>query len=344
MKNTITILGAGAWGTAVATHLAANEHDVILWCYESEVVDEIQTNHTNTHFLPNISLSHKIKASCSFQEALSASDWVFEAVPVKFLREILNQAKPYVKKTQKWVILSKGIEQETLLLPAGIVSEVLGASTEIAIIGGPNFAKELAEQCYTATMIASKNQNIARELSLLLENNYLKTYIIDDITGVQVGGALKNLFTIAMGIAIGSGCKENTRAYLVTKSLEEMAKISLHLGGRSETIYGLAGFGDLFLSCTGTLSKNLKMGKMLGQGHLLSDISTQLTTLPEGINTLQSIKSLIKKYNLNLPICSGTYDFVYEGKSFKNLLYNLMDYDLEVNTVTSSINKRSCIL
>jgi len=328
MNKTITMLGAGAFGTSIATLLAENGFEVKLWCHEQEVVDCIKKDHENKIFLPGIKLSSNIKPIFDLQEAVKDSKWIFEAVPVKFLRNILNQIKDCVKDEQNFVILSKGIEKDTLLLPSGVIKDLF-KNNIISVMAGPNFAKEIAQKSYTGTTVASENAQVAKELGKVLSNSYFQPYLSDDFIGVQVGGAIKNVITLAVGIAKGFGCSQNAIALLLTRGFAEIAHISVCLGGKKETVYGLSGFGDLVLSATGSLGRNLEVGVLLGQGKSLQEIEKEKHLLPEGINTVQSVYNLIEKCCWDLPICKGTYDFIFKNSSFDNLLNKIINHPLE---------------
>jgi len=323
----ITVLGAGAWGTAFAALLADNGHEVTLWSFEEDVARNILTTSINVRYLPDVKLSSLIHPTSDLKKAVKDADWIFEAVPVKFLRNTASQLKNYAPQQVTWVILSKGIEHGTLQLPSQILDDVFGRDIEKAVVGGPNFAKELARNAYTATTVASTNTRILCELIKMLENDYFIPYVSHDVMGVQLGGAVKNVIALAVGIARGSGQAENTIAYLITEGLDEIARIITHLGGTKETAYRHSGLGDLVLTCLGTLSKNVQVGQLLGQGKTLEQVSSERTTImPEGINTVQSIFQLAQRENLNLPICQGTYEIIFENQSFKVLLDRLRDY------------------
>ena len=329
MKKIVTVLGAGAWGTALSNLLADNGYDVVLWCYELNVVKEIESNRTNNSFLPNVKLSEKIMPTLDLQIAFESSEYVFEAIPVKHIRSILDLAKSYVSKNHKFIVTSKGIEQETNMLPSQILCDIFGAGSKVASIAGPNFAKDLVAKKLTACVVASKDAEFASLICTILKNNYFKPYISSDINGVQVGGAIKNVFALAIGIAHSLDSGENTIAFLMTRCLVEMLYWVKYFGGNQETAYGLSGFGDLFLTCSSTVSKNFKFGRMLGQGHSLNELSNQFAAVPEGVNTLQTIKRIIDSEKLNLPVCLGTYDMVFEGKSFKYLLDGIINQPLD---------------
>ena len=320
MKQTIAVLGAGAFGTSIANLIADNGYKVKLWCYEKEVLESIQTTQENTIYFSGIKLNPNIIPTNSLEDAVKSSQWIFEAIPVKFLRNILTQAKDYFVEDQIIVALSKGIEQETLFLPTQIIDAVLSNNIKKAVMAGPNFAKEIAQKDLSATTICSQDPKLTAQLSKILSNSYFKTEISHDLIGVQVGGAVKNVITLAAGIAKGFNSSFNTNAYLITKSLKEIETISEALGGNKKTIYGLAGLGDLILSATGNLSRNLRAGNLLGQGKTLKDLEKEFKTLPEGINTAKSVYKLIQKHKLELPICLGTYQVIFEGKSVSDFL------------------------
>lgn len=316
MTTKITILGAGAWGTAFATLLAHNGHRVTLWCYEQDVADAINQDHENKKYLPDIKLPENISATSSMHEALHNAALIFEAVPVMYMRQIFQQAKNHVLPSARWVLLSKGIEQHTLMLPAQILDDVFGIAVTKAVIGGPNFAKDLSRKALTATTIASADSALVSQLETLLANNYFITKRSSDLIAVHVGGAIKNVLALATGIARGAGYKENTIAYLLTEGLAEIATLAQHLGGKRETIYGLCGLGDMIVTCTGTLSKNLHVGTLLGEGKSLEQIKGLVPVMPEGINTTASLHELMKREGLHLPICKKTYDYIFQGIPF----------------------------
>lgn len=329
MKKIVTVLGAGAWGTALSNLLADNGYDVVLWCHESNVVKDIESTRVNKDFLPGVSLHPKIIPTCDIQVAMQSSEFIFEAIPVKYIRAILALAKPYVSQNHKFIVTSKGIEQETNMLPSQILCDIFGAGSKVASIAGPNFAKDLVAKKLTACVVASKDTEFASLICTILKNNYFKPYVSSDINGVQVGGAIKNVFALAIGIAHSLDSGENTIAFLMTRCLVEMLYWVKYFGGNQETAYGLSGFGDLFLTCSSTVSKNFKFGRMLGQGHSLNELSNQFAAVPEGVNTLQTIKRIIDSEKLNLPVCLGTYEMVFEGKSFKYLLDGIINQPLD---------------
>ncbi|MCK4264967.1 NAD(P)-dependent glycerol-3-phosphate dehydrogenase [Candidatus Babeliales bacterium] len=323
MNKRIAVIGGGAFGTAISTVLVESGCSINLWCYEESVVSEIQDAKRNVTYLPDIPLSEKIHPTSSLKEALEGVDWVFVTIPVKFLRSVLELAKDHLTKNEKWVLLSKGIEQGTLMLPSQILDDVLDYKTVKFALSGPNFARELAEKFYSGASLAYEDEVLAKELQSILSNKFFKPYLTSDLIGVQVCGALKNIFALITGIAIGAGFKDNTKAFLLTIGFSEMGKLVEHLGGNHITINGFSGFGDLVLTCTGSLGRNLKAGIMFGEGLSLDEIEETGITA-EGVNTIKSLQELISKDNLDLPLCSGIYQIIFMGKNLRTILNELM--------------------
>jgi len=345
----VCMLGSGAWGTAVSSLLADNGFEVNLWCYESTVAKEIAQERCNKRYLPDVTLKKNIKAFTDIDKAMESVDWIFEAVPVKFLRSVLVQAKPYLSAGQTWVILSKGIENETLLFPSQILNDVFETEVKKVIVSGPSFAKDLAAKKLTAVDVASKDERLAKELQGMLTNAYFKCHCSSDVRGVQFGGALKNVFALAYGMLEGFGCAANTKAFMLTVALKEMAEFAKFVKIEEKTIYCLSGFGDLILTCTGGLSRNVMVGRLLGEGQSLEDILKTTGAIPEGINTVKSVYEVIQhfkiigdptftyshhaiwgdrenldlKESIELPLLETIHEVIFEGKSVQDLLFAL---------------------
>lgn len=320
----ISILGAGSWGTAVATVLANNGYNVKLWCFEQSVVDDITKNRVNKKYLPQIKLDEKITATSSIKDCIEKADIIFEAVPVLFLRRVLDTAKPFVKKEKSWVVLSKGIEKDTLLFPTQIIEDVFDFKPEIAVLSGPNFANQLGQKELTASLVASKSEKLLKNLKEILSNEYFKIYLSDDLIGAQVGGALKNVISLVLGAVEGFGYKENRSAFFLTIGFLEIIKFAEFFGGKTETICGLSGLGDLALGLIGKKNRNYKVGVLFGQGKSLKEVSEMLDVLPEGINTVESVNQIIKKEKLDLPVLSSAYKIVFgNNKDFGLKIFGL---------------------
>lgn len=329
MNNTVCVLGAGAWGTAIAIVLSENGYNIKLWCHESDVANTINNTKINTHYLPGIMLSDRIQAVTDLSEAISGAQWIFEAIPVKYMRSVLKNIQHCYKSDQVWIVLSKGIEQQTLMLPTEIIDDIFGASTKKAVLSGPSFAIDLAKKQITAVTLATNDSSIGLALQKMLANIYFRPYLSNDIIGTQVGGALKNVLTLGVGILDGAGYTDNVKAFLITRGLHEMIQLSSFFGGKERTLYGLSGIGDLILTSMGKSSKNLALGRRLGKGDTLSDIIQESQTLPEGINTVQSVYEYIKTKKIELPIFQGLYQVIFNNENIYEFLAELMARPLE---------------
>ncbi len=330
----IAILGAGAWGTALATLLAHNGHDVLLWAYEAEVADDINNVHENKRYLPGIKLDNNIRATDDISQAICDAQWVFEAIPVKFLRKTLKQTVHCFSKDQVWVIASKGIEQDTLMLPSEIIDDVFDYQPKKAVIAGPSFAYDLARKDITGVAVAATDCAIADQLQEVLANLYFRPYVNLDMVGVQLAAALKNVITLGVGMLEGDGFADNAKAFLFTRGLHEMAQLGVSMGAQQETFYGLAGVGDLALTAMGKRSRNLEVGKRLAMGQSLDSILQQTGYIPEGINTVQSLHELGKQKHIPMPVCQGVYQVIFGRVSLHDMLADLMKVTFE--------NKRCC--
>ncbi|MDZ4154851.1 NAD(P)H-dependent glycerol-3-phosphate dehydrogenase [Methylicorpusculum sp.] len=328
-QSHVCVLGEGAWGTAVATLLAENGYEVRLWCHDPAIAEEIRLQRTNARYLPEIVLDQKIKPTTDLREAICGARWVFEAIPVHHLRELLQKTIICFSPEQVWVILSKGIEQQTLMVPSQILDDVFGYTVQKAVFSGPSFAYDLSRRQPTAVTLAAIDCAVGLELQVVLANSYFRPYISRDFLGVQLGGALKNIFALGVGILDGAGFGDNVKAFILTRGLREMELITVALGGTKETIYGLSGVGDLVMSAMGGHGRNLLVGRRLGKGYLLADILQTTGYIPEGINTVQSVHQLLQKKNLQAPICTGIYHVIFENKPVEHFLQELMAQPLE---------------
>jgi glycerol-3-phosphate dehydrogenase (NAD(P)+) len=328
MKN-IGVLGEGAWGTAVATLLANNGFTVKLWCHDPAVAQSIRDTRYNKRYLPGIYLDELIIPTFDLSQAVGNASWVFEAIPVKFLRDVLEQVKDVEVSEQKWIILSKGIEQETLLLPSEIIDDVFENHLPKAVLVGPSYAKDLSEKQITAVTLAAVDCDLGLNLQKMLANDYFRPYLSLDMIGAQVGAAIKNVVALAVGMLDGAGYADNAKAFIFTRGLNEMVTIAQSLGGKTKTLYGLSGVGDLVLTATGKQSRNREVGKRLGEGQSLKDILDETGYIPEGINTVNSVYQLMQQKKLDLPVCAGIYEIIHKKKSIPDLLNDLMNRPLE---------------
>lgn len=325
----ICILGEGAWGTAIALLLADNGYTVYLWCYHAEVAQEIQSHRTNSRYLPGFTLPTSIIATIDLEYALSDTQWIFEAIPVKYMRSIMQRAALYATQDQKWVILSKGIEQDTFLLPTQIIDDIFDISVQKVVCVGPSFAHEVARKQPTAVMLASADYKVTGALRHILENDYFRPYSSLDIIGVQYSAALKNVITLAVGMLDGAGYGDNTKAFFMTRGLHEISELVKKMGGTQETVYGLSGVGDLVLTSMGALSRNLEVGRQLGMGESLDTIIQRTGSTPEGVNTVVSVQQLTERLGCVLPLCRGVYEVIYKNKSVAQMIESVMQQSLE---------------
>ena len=333
MKQSICMLGEGAWGTSMSLLLAHNGHRVNLWCYHEEVAREIQKTRFNQRYLPGIKIDDHIYPMTDIKKAISGATVIFEAIPTEFLRSVVERVMPYYDpEKQSWVVLSKGIEDKTLLLPGQIIQQLFGPESDvkITVVTGPSFAQDVARQKMTAVVVAADDCTRAKAINELLANHYFKTYLSMDIIGTQAAAAFKNVIAVGVGLVSGAGGSDNTRAYIITRGLQEMALFVQALGGKPQTVSGLAGVGDLILTCMGGLSRNIALGEHFARGASLREIEEQLGALPEGINTLKSVYEIMQRDNFQLPVCAGIFDIIFNNKSVSDVLDELMEHPFEI--------------
>jgi glycerol-3-phosphate dehydrogenase (NAD(P)+) len=310
------ILGAGAWGTALARVLAERGEPSRLWTWRPEHALAIQRDRENRAFLPGFVLSEAIEPNADLAHTLSAAETVLLVVPTAAFRSTLEQARPFIADAATLVIATKGIEPGSLMLLSEVVEAVLGASARerTVVLSGPSFAKEVALGLPTSLVAAAHSLELGRQLQQCLSNDHFRVYAGDDPIGVQVGGALKNVIAIAAGACDGLGFGYNTRAALITRGLAEIARLALAKGGHALTLSGLAGLGDLVLTCTGELSRNRTLGYELGRGATLMDALAGLGHVAEGVVTADSAFHLAQRLSVDLPICSEVYRVLFEQK------------------------------
>jgi glycerol-3-phosphate dehydrogenase (NAD(P)+) len=306
----ITVIGAGAWGTALAISLAANHH-VTLWARNAAQIEAMRGTRSNQRYLPGIPLPAGLELSGDLSGALDGTELAIVAVPTSALRSTLQiLARSSGSFGVIWVC--KGFEAETSLLPHQVVAEVLPERFSYGVLSGPSFALEVARGLPTALTLASTDADFARRTALALHHAHLRIYASSDLIGVEVGGAVKNVMAIAAGICDGMGLGHNARAALLTRGLAEISRLGLKLGGRIETLSGLSGAGDLILTCTGDLSRNRQVGLLLAQQHDLPEILRRLGHVAEGVYTVREVHQLAQRLDVAMPICEAVYRILYE--------------------------------
>ena len=294
------VIGAGAWGTALADVLARNGHEVALWALESDVVNAITSRRENPRFLAGVTLDAGIRATTSLADAVCNAELICIATPSQHMRSVLHSANPSLPPRALLCVASKGIERETLALMSEVVAEEAPRHAVIAL-SGPSFAIEVAAQQPTAIVAASDDVLAAEAVQEALSNNHLRIYTHDDVIGVELGGALKNVMAVASGIAEGVGLGFNSRAALITRGLAEMTRLGTALGAQPATFAGLAGIGDLVLTCTGSLSRNRAVGITIGRGATLEQALAGKETVAEGVATTRSALALASREHVEMP-------------------------------------------
>jgi glycerol-3-phosphate dehydrogenase (NAD(P)+) len=312
----VAVVGAGAWGTALAMTLVDKGHDVTLWSFEPEVADAIRATRANP-YLPGIELPPTLAATSDLEAAVSDARLVVSVSPSQVVRSVMEVAGPALSPEALVVSASKGIELDTLQrMDEVIAAFVPGPVMErFSVLSGPSFAREVAERMPTAGVVASAHEGAGLRVQEAFQTPWFRVYTNTDTVGVEVAGALKNVIALAAGVTAGLGYGHNTTAALITRGLAEMARLGVAMGARSATFYGLAGMGDLVLTCTGSLSRNRTVGYRLGQGESLDEILADMTAVAEGVKTAEAVHELARRHGVELPIAEQVYAIVHEGRS-----------------------------
>jgi glycerol-3-phosphate dehydrogenase (NAD(P)+) len=321
------VVGAGAWGTALADLLARNGHQVVLWAFEPDVVEAVNARHENSRFLPGAALDPALRATSSFADALDGATLVCVATPSQHLRSILRQAAPSLSSRATVCVASKGIERDTLALMSDVVaSEAPGRA--VVALSGPSFAAEVVARQPTAIVAASDDPVAAEMAQDAFSNRTFRIYTHDDIVGVELGGSLKNVMAVATGICEGAGFGFNSRAALITRGLAEMTRLGTAIGAKPATFAGLAGMGDLVLTCTGSLSRNRAVGIAVGKGATLDEALAGKETVAEGVATTKSALALAEREGVEMPIVSMVHRVLFDGLSANRGVTELMAREL----------------
>jgi len=327
----IGVVGAGSWGTALANLLACKGYMIDLWVFEEEVRDQIRQSGENSIFLPDVKLSPNLNPSNNLAEVVSAKDVVLVVVPSHVMRETMLKMANHLAQDTVVVSASKGIENKTHLTMTGVMQETLAKipSDQQAVLSGPSFAREVVRNLPTVVTVASDNAAVADLVQQVMVTPYFRVYTSQDVIGVELGGSLKNVIAIAAGIIDGLELGLNTRAALITRGMTEIRRLGLNMGANPRTFTGLAGFGDLILTCTGDLSRNHTVGKKIGQGEKVGDILGKMRMVAEGVKTAKSVYNLSRKLGVEMPIAHETYRILYEDLPPKEAVMRLMTRDLK---------------
>lgn len=321
------VVGGGAWGTALAHVLGSNGHDVSLWARETEVVAAINDRHENTMFLAGAKLSPAVRASGDMAVAMKDATMVIYAAPSAHLRTIARSAAPHVGAKAIIGVATKGIEEGTLALMTDVVASEHPGRAVVAV-SGPSFAAEVVANQPTAIVAASEEAAAARIVQQAFSNATFRVYTQQDVVGVELGGALKNVMAVATGICEGVGLGFNSRAALITRGLAEMTRLGVALGATASTFAGLAGLGDLVLTCTGSLSRNRAIGEEIGRGATLTDALAGKQTVAEGVVTAKSAGRLAAKYDVEMPIVEMVNRILFEGQTARRAVNEMMTREL----------------
>ncbi|HMA86950.1 MAG TPA: NAD(P)H-dependent glycerol-3-phosphate dehydrogenase [Desulfosalsimonadaceae bacterium] len=327
----IAVVGAGSWGTALAYLLGDKGYGVDLWAYEPAVEQSIEKSRENQMFLPGIRLPETITPFNDLASVVSDKQIIVFVVPSHVMRDVSSQAAPHIDPDAFVVTASKGIENQTHLTMSGVLKETLpeGLAPRISVLSGPSFAAEVAQKMPTVVTVASAEQAAAAYIQNVFVTPYFRVYTNDDLIGVELGGAVKNVIAIASGIVDGLGLGLNTRAALITRGLVEIRRLGVKLGANPHTFAGLAGIGDLLLTCTGSLSRNHTVGRKIGEGKSLQEILAEMNMVAEGVKTSKSVYNLSRKLGVDMPISHSVYAVLYEDLSPKDGVYQLMTRDLK---------------
>lgn len=327
----IGVVGAGSWGTALANLLADKGFVVDHWVYEKEIKEQMVEKRENTVFLPGVTLSENLRPLNDLEKVVLGKDLVLVVTPSHVLRQTMIKCADFLSDKTIVVSATKGIENETLLTMSNVLKAALPglADDRIAVLTGPSFAKEVARRSPTVVTVAAKNETVAKFVQHVFATAYFRVYTISDVIGAELGASVKNVIAIAAGVIDGLGLGLNTRAALITRGLTEIRRLGLSMGADPRTFTGLAGSGDLILTCTGDLSRNHTIGKQIGKGKKLKNLLSEMKMVAEGVKTAKSVYNLSKKMGVEMPISHAIYHVLYDDLEPEKALYQLMTRDLK---------------
>jgi len=326
-----SIIGGGSWGSAFSIHLGRKEIETKLWIREPEIYDSALIHRENKTFLPGVEFPRSVSFHNDLKQALKDADIVFIAVPSEYCREMYEKISPLLVKNQIIVSLTKGIEYKSLKRMSELMQEIFEPEikSRIAVLSGPSFAREVSEYHPTAVVVASKESFVARTIQIFVSSEFFRVYTSNDVLGVELAGALKNIIAISAGISDGLGYGKNTMAALITRGIAEITRLGIKMGAKPDTFSGLAGIGDLVLTCTGKLSRNRHVGFELGKGNSIQNILKKMRMVAEGVTTTLSARRLAEEYEIDMPICEQMYEILYKNKDPRQALKDLMTRKLK---------------
>ena len=319
----LTFIGGGSFGTALGGHLAKNGHTIKIWDIDEKNIEDINVKRENVKYLPKVMIPFNVIAYNNLEEALRDSKYVFLSVPSHVIRTVCKNIKPYLSSNQVIINMAKGIEDNTFKRLSEVISEEL-TDNKVAIISGPSHAEEIAQDLPTTFVVSSLDTTVSKEIQEILTTPRIRSYTNDDLVGIEIGGAFKNIIALGCGISDGLGFGDNTKAAIMTRSMNEMIKVGEVLGGKDQTFYGLTGMGDLIVTCTSMHSRNRRAGILIGKGESVDAACKEVGMVVEGVKATKAFYHLAKKYNLSLPITENLYQTLFEGKDVNKAVHDLM--------------------
>ena len=325
----ITVFGTGSFGTALANVLAENGHSVLMWGKNENTVDEINQSHQNKRYLKDVTLNETIKATSQLEQAVNFSDIFLIALPTKAIRNVVTEIDQHIKTKKTFIYVAKGIENETFKRVSEMIEDSVSKNHKngVGVLSGPSHAEEVVIKQPTTVAASSKDEHISKLIQDLFMNDYLRVYTNNDLIGVELGGALKNIIAVASGIVAGMGYGDNAKAALMTRGLAEISRLGEKLGADPMTFLGLGGIGDLIVTCTSTHSRNYTLGYKLGKGKTTEEALNEMNMVVEGIYTTNSVYHLAKSQNVDMPITNALYKVLFEDKPVKDSVKDLMGRD-----------------
>ena len=318
----IGVLGAGSWGTALAIVLADNGHNVDLWAARGTKAEQFKKDREYKAALPGVKFPELLQIEENLEDACKGKDVIVFAVGSPYIRETARKAAPFIEAGTKVVDVSKGIEESSLLTLCGVLKEEL-PEADISVLSGPSHAEEVSRKIPTTVVIGAHSKETAEYLQELFMNDYFRVYISSDMTGIELGGSLKNVIALAAGVIDGLGLGDNTKAALITRGISEMSRLGIAMGGRQDTFAGLSGIGDLIVTCTSKHSRNRNAGYFIGQGYSTKEAMEEVKQVVEGVHSAKAALKLARKYNVDMPIVEQVNQVLFEGKSAKEGLNDL---------------------
>lgn len=325
----ITVFGMGSFGTALANVLAENGHTVLMWGKNEDSVKELNDHHQNNRYLKDVILNSSIKATSDINEAVNFTDIYLMALPTKAMREVTSQINGLINSKKTFIHVAKGIENDTFKRVSEMIEDSISEEHNggIGVLSGPSHAEEVVIKQPTTVAASSKDEKVSELIQDLFMNDYLRVYTNNDLVGVELGGALKNIIAVASGIVAGMGYGDNAKAALMTRGLAEISRLGEKLGADPMTFLGLGGIGDLIVTCTSTHSRNYTLGYKLGQGQTMDEALNEMNMVVEGIYTTNSVYHLAKQQNVDMPITNALYKVLFEDKPVKDSVKDLMGRD-----------------